>query len=113
MVIRNPKTRRVLRNPERYIAKLQEQLRCALRYRKFWLKAYNESGGSVILNGGGQREIRCVVSTCLIDLKVGDVVAEIGRVTSISALKCSVGNEESHLTYKQIQTRKMPRDFIP
>lgn len=112
-MVRNPKTRRVLRNPEKFIAKLQAQLECALRDRAYWHKAYNESGGSVILNGGGQREIGCGVSTCLINLKVGDVVAEIGKVTSISASKCSVGNEESRLTYKQIQTRKMPSDFIP
>lgn len=112
MKVTNPKTGRVLKNPEKYIAGLQTELGCALHQKEYYRTLYNESGGSVILNGGGAAEIRCGVSTCLISINVGDVVAEIGRVTSVSASKCQRGNNESRLTYTHIQTRKMPRNFI-
>ena len=111
-MIRNPKTGRFLKNPERYIARLQAQLGGALHQKEHYRRLYNESGGSVILNGGGEHTAGCRDGVSLINLEVGDVIARLGRVTSIRASKCENGNKESSMTYKTLQTRKMPRDFI-
>jgi len=108
-MIRNLKTGRVLKNPEKYIEKLQQRVKFFINQKEFWRKRY----GKVIIRWNERTHTTSLSNGIdLIEINVGDVIANIGKVTSVKASKCDGGNEESSFEYTLLQTRKMPRDFI-
>lgn len=111
--IHNPETGRILKNPEKFIAKLQQKIKFFINQKEFWRKQYNESGGELIVTWKAHnKHIGTGDSHDLFNFNVGDIVAHIGKVTSVKASKCSAGNKESSIEYTVVQTRRMPKNYI-
>lgn len=109
MKVKNPRTGRILQNPEKFIRTLQEDLSAARRSRDHYKLKLR---GEVITFWNSYSAQQRICSSCaLIGLNVGDKVAIIGKVTSVKASKCQAGNKESEFEYEVQETRRLPNWF--
>ena len=112
MKVRNPKTGRILKNPERFIERLQADL-ADQDWRISQLNSQNHraSGEEIVNWVEYTRTQKAPESTALFSFRPGDKIAIVGRIISVKGSKCSAGNKESEIEYTVLQTRRMPEDW--
>ena len=99
MSIRNPRTGRTLKHPERFIKQLQLQLK-------------ETQKGEIILSWKSHTDSQKMGNgTKLFSLNPGDRIAIVATVLSVNGSKCRVGNLESEIEYEILETRRMPKDW--
>ena len=112
MIVRNPETGKLLKNPELFIRRLQHRIAELQHYVRIAdNRAYVNRGETILLWDSQALEVKAKGTAGLIKFDVGDIVAHIGTVISAHASKYANGNKESTVHIKLLQTRKMPKDF--
>lgn len=112
MSVRNPKTGRVLKNPERFIERLQWELESEKESANYLRSETLRFRGKEIVNWTEHTETqRTGTTNNLFSLDPGDIIAIVGKVLSVKGSKCSADNKESEIEYTVLQTRRMPQDW--
>ena len=112
MSVRNPKTGKVLKNPERFIRRLQWDLKSMTESMKYFRSETQRQRGEQMVNWTEHtRSQRAPESDNLFSFNPGDKIAIIGKVISVKGSKCRAGNKESEIEYTVFQTRRMPQDW--
>ena len=112
MSVRNPKTGRVLKNPEKFIEQLQWDLKSVRESVKYFRSETQRLRGEWMVKWiEHTRSQRAPESDNLFSLNPGDTIAIVGKVLSVKGSKCSGGNRESEIEYTVLQTRRMPEDW--
>ncbi len=114
MAVRNPKTGRVLKNPEKFIEQLQAKLKVEeLRGDFQYLQSQQARGEEIVTWKEHTKTQSTNSSNHLFSLDPGDMIAIVGRVVSVKGSKCKAGNRESEIEieYEVLQTRRMPEDW--
>lgn len=112
MKVRNPKTGKVLKNPELFIRRLQWELRSEKASVRYFRAETQRLRGKEIVNWTEHTKIQRTSNTNnLFPLNPSDKIAIVGQVVSVKASKCRAGNKESEIEYTVLQTRRMPQDW--
>ncbi len=112
MKVRNPKTGRVLKNPELFIRRLQHDLMIAETHSGLLLLQNQKLKGKVLVEWRDHiKSQHTTNSNNLFALNPGDRIAIVGKVLSVKGSKCSGGNRESEIEYTVLQTRRMPQGW--
>ena len=112
MSVRNPKTGKVLKNPERFIKRLQYELATTRESKNYFCSRINQFHGEILIRWNAHEQKQNTVnSDGLYPLNIGDRIAIVGKVVSVKGSKCRADNKESEIEYTVLETRRMPEDW--
>ena len=112
MKVKNPRTGKVLKNPERFIGRLQWKLKSEKESVDYFRSGANRLRGEGMVDWAEHTKTQKTNnSNHLFSLNPGDTIAIVGKVLSVKGSKCCAGNEESEIEYTVLQTRQMPQDW--